>query len=47
MARFSLRSISCQIMGVKISCIASGILLPGQTMVFARDMKESGNIDRR
>jgi hypothetical protein len=42
-----LRSISCQIMGVNISCIASGILLPGQTMVFGRDMNEAGNIDRR
>ena len=30
-----------------MSCIASGILLPGQTMMFGRDMKESGNIDRR
>jgi hypothetical protein len=45
-ARF-LRSIKCQIMGVKMSCIASGILLPGQTIVLARDMNESGNIDRR
>jgi hypothetical protein len=45
-ARF-LRSISCHIMGVNISCIASGILLPGQTMVFGRDMKEAGNIDSR
>ena len=44
-ARF-LRSIKCQIMGVKMSCIASGILLPGQTIVLARDMNESGNIDR-
>ena len=34
-------------MGVKISCIASGILLPGQTTVLARDIKESGNIDMR
>jgi hypothetical protein len=34
-------------MGVKMSCIASGILLPGQTIVFARDMNESGNIDIR
>jgi hypothetical protein len=42
-----LRSIRCQIMGVKMSCIASGILLPGQTIVLARDIKESGNIDRR
>jgi hypothetical protein len=39
-----LRSIKRQIMGVKISCIASGILLPGQTMVFGRDIKEAGII---
>lgn len=42
-----LRSIRFQIMGVKISCIARGILLPGQTIVFARDMKEFGIIDMR
>ena len=42
-----LRSIRCHIMGVKMSCIASGILLPGQTIVFARDMKEFGIIDMR
>ena len=42
-----LRSIRCQIMGVKMSCIASGILLPGQTIVLARDIKEFGNIERR
>ncbi len=42
-----LRSISCQIMGVKMSCMASGIFAPGQTMVFGRDMKEEGSIDRR
>jgi len=30
-----------------MSCIASGIFLPGQIMLLARDMKESGNIDRR
>ena len=41
-----LRSIRFQIMGVKISCIARGILLPGQTIVFGRDMNESGNIRR-
>ena len=38
-ARF-FRSISSQIIGVKMSCIAMGILLPGQVMVFARDMKD-------
>ena len=42
-----LQSIRCHIMGVKISCIASGILLPGQTIVFGRDMKEFGIIDMR
>ena len=42
-----LRSIKFQIMGVKISCIARGILPPGQTIVFARDMKEFGIIDMR
>ncbi len=42
-----LRSISRQIIGVKMSCMASGILAPGQTMVFGRDMNELGSIDRR
>ena len=41
------RSISSQIIGVKMSCIARGILLPGQIMVFARDMKDCGNTDNR
>lgn len=41
------RSIRFQIMGVNTSCIARGILLPGQTIVFARDMKEFGIIDMR
>ncbi len=35
------------IIGVKISCIANGIFPPGQTMVFARDMYESCNMDNR
>ena len=42
-----LRSISRQIIGVKMSCMASGIFAPGQTMVFGRDMNESGSIDSR
>ena len=42
-----LRSIRCHIVGVKMSCIARGILLPGQTIVFALDMKEFGIIDMR
>ena len=47
-ARQSLRrSISRQIMGVKMSCIARSILPPGQTMVLGRDMKESCSIDSR
>jgi hypothetical protein len=41
------RSIRFQIIGVKMSCIASGILLPGHTIVFARDIKEFGIIDMR
>src|SRR6476620_12331591 len=45
-ARF-FRSISSQIIGVTMSCIAMGLLLPGKIMVFARDMKDCGNTDRR
>jgi hypothetical protein len=41
------RSISRQINGVKISCMASSILPPGTTMVFARDMNESWIMLRR
>lgn len=33
-----LRSMSCRIIGVKMSCIANGILPPGHTMVLALDM---------
>ncbi len=33
-----LRSISCRIIGVRISCIARLILPPGTTMMFGRDM---------
>ena len=40
-------SINRQIMGVKINCSARSILPPGQTMVLARDMNESCNIDNR
>ncbi len=40
-------SISRQIIGVKISCMARSILPPGQTMVFGRDMKESCSMDSR
>lgn len=32
-------SIIFQIIGVRISCMASGILPPGMTMVLGRDMK--------
>jgi hypothetical protein len=42
-----LRSINFQIIGVKMSCIASGIFPPGQTMVFALDMKLSSSMERR
>src|SRR5262249_41914892 len=47
-ASCSLRhSISRQIMGVKINCIARSILPPGQTMVLARDMNESCSIESK
>jgi hypothetical protein len=37
-------SINCMIIGVKMICIASPILPPGQTMMFGRDMNESCSI---
>src|SRR5262249_45382759 len=40
-------SMSLQIMGVKMSCMARSILPPGQTMVLARDMKESCSMESR
>lgn len=40
-------SISRQIIGVRISCMASSIFPPGQTMVFGRDMNESCSMDSR
>ena len=40
------RSINLQIIGVKMS-IASGILAPGQTIVFALDMKLSSRIESK
>ena len=42
-----LRSISCRISGVRMSCIARSSLLPGTTMELARDMKLSWIIDSR
>ena len=39
--------INRQIMGVKINCMARGILPPGQTMVLARVMKLSFSIESR
>jgi Tn3 transposase DDE domain len=44
---FFLRSISCQIIGVKMSCIANAIFPPGHTIVLARDMKLSCSIESR
>jgi len=41
------RSMSCRIIGVKMSCIASSILPPGTTIEFGRDMKESCSIESR
>ena len=34
-------SMSCRIIGVRMSCMARSSLLPGMTMEFARDMKLS------
>ena len=42
-----LRSTSCRISGVKMSCIARSSLLPGTTIELARDMKASWIIDSR
>src|SRR5882757_5197447 len=42
-----LHSIKRQIIGVKINCSARSILPPGQTIVLARDMNESCNIDNK
>ena len=42
-----LRSISCRMSGVRMSCMARSSLLPGTTMELARDMKESWIIDSR
>ena len=36
-----LRSMSCRIIGVRMSCIATAIFPPGTTMLFARDMNAS------
>ncbi len=46
--RFSLRhSMSRQIIGVKMSCMARSIFPPGHTIVLGRDMNESCSIDSR
>ena len=44
---FCLRSRMRQMNGVKMISIASSILPPGTTIVFARDMNESCSIDMR
>ena len=36
-----------RIIGVRMSCIASSIFPPGTTMMFGRDMNESGIIESR
>ena len=42
-----LRSMSCRIIGVRISCMARSSLPPGITIELARDMKLSWIIDSR
>src|SRR5262249_17362228 len=42
-----LRSMSCRMSGVRISCIARSSFDPGITIEFARDMKLCGIIDNR
>ncbi len=45
--RFRLRSISCMISGVRISCIARSSFAPGHTIELARDIQLCGSIESR